>query len=643
MRDDEQQATDPWAAWRGRIVASRRRRDDNIGDWQDNVNRRKSTRSRRVTAADSTATTTDPVDGSVNKDWPLTKAKTALLYSQTPEIRLSTENPQAASIIPGYAKSLNATIEQAAVGAAIEEELADVINASGIAGVIIACEKRTETRDVPTMDPMVAGMSGMTDIPTAPMTTITDIRYPVRRISPASLLIPSDFTGSIYDQARWLGYEDGMPWAVAQAEFGLSDDQKDAVLGVDRRTQSSNSLNTDTTTYRDTQVVNYTEIFYWRHYYDPEETSFAALQRLVFVDGLEEPVINEPYTGQQRQPDGSIVGVTRNPIQILTLTYISDDALPPSDSTISRAQINQLERSREQMELQRRHAIPIRWGDTNRISANTRARLEKGDYQSFIWTNGPGERAIGEVARAAFPQEKYELDAVIDREITDQWTVGPNQSGSFNSGERSAREAGIVQQNFQTRIGQERAKVERHFIAIAEVLGGLMALHGATPIPPALLGSITYGIHADSTVLLDADAQIDRLMKGLNLTAQSGFVNPKPIITKIWELLGEDPTQIVIDPQPKPPEPVKVSVSKAEDLVNPIMLATMLHTQQGPGPDDLSAAIKLLQMAMAGGVPVLPQQQPENGPPRDPETPGIANSGWDTAPRVERRAEDGGA
>jgi hypothetical protein len=194
-----------------------------------------------------------------------------------------------------------------------------------------------------------------------------------------------------------------------------------------------------------------------------------------------------------------------------------------------------------------KHSIPIRWGDTNRISPNARARIDKGDFQGFIWTNGPGDRAIGEVARAAYPNEKIERDHTIDREITDQWTVGPNQAGGFASGERSAREAGIVERNFQTRIGQERTKVERIFLAIAEVLGGLMALHGETQIPLEALGSIVYSIHVDSTVLLDASEQIERLTKGLNLTAQSGFVNAKPIISKIWELLGEDPSQIVID------------------------------------------------------------------------------------------------
>jgi hypothetical protein len=630
----DETATDPWAAWRGRIEASRRRREDNVSDWQENV--RKRTGGREETGGSTKST--------VNKDWPLTKAKIARLYSQDPEIRLASEDPRATQAVAAFAKQVNALMKTAAVGAAIEEELTDVVNASGIGGVLIACEKRTEVRDVPQVDPVIAMMTGVAENPMVPTTFTTDIRYPVRRLSPASLLIPADFTGSMYDQARWMGYEDGMVWAAAQAEFGLTDAQKDDVLGTDRRANTNNSLNTDTTKFRDTEVVNFQEIYYWRHFFHPEETSFTALQRVVFVQGLDEPVINEEYAGQKRLPDGRVVGVQRFPLQVLTLTYVSDDCLPPSDSTISRGQVMELETSRRQMAEQRKHSIPIRWFNSNLVSANTRALLEKGTYQGLIPINGPGERAIGEVARASFPQEKLVLDQVIDAEITESWTVGPNQAGGYASGERSAREAGIVERNFETRVGVERGKVERHVVAIAEVLGALMALHGQSPITPEQLGSMTYSVRVDSTVLLNAEQRIEQLVRALNLTAQSGYVNPKKVISDIWELSGVDPSLVVVDPQPKGPEPVKVSISKAEDMVNPLMLAALFATNQGPTPEHLQAAINMILAAAQSTVPVIPMEAVDpNAPPRDVETPGIANSTWEAAPRIDRRSEDAGA
>ena len=304
-QDDAQ----PWSAWRTRLVAARRRRDDLVPEWQKNVD------ARRGKSAE-TATTTGAV--SVNQDWPLTKAKIAQLYSQTPEVRLSPRYPELTQVVPVFARELNDALADAGVGSTVEEILADVVNAAGVGGALVYYEARTEDR----VDPV----SGQT-VP-VPL----DVRHCVDRISPSDLLIPSDFTGSDYDKARWLGHDSRCTWAQGVRMFGLTDEQKDMVLSVDKRAGSANtSLNVDSTKFRDTDVVNFTELFYWRHYYHEDETSFHAIQRVVFVEGVEAPVINEEYQGQQRG-EQSMLGVVRLPIRVLTLTYISDDCLPPSDS-----------------------------------------------------------------------------------------------------------------------------------------------------------------------------------------------------------------------------------------------------------------------------------------------------------------------
>jgi hypothetical protein len=644
---DETEDTKQWAGWQGRLSASRRRREDRVSDWQRNV--RKRTGETRSSSAETTTITETGTAVSVNKDHPLTGSKIALLYSQNPELRLSTTNQQAGPVVQQFAGVLNATILKANVGARIEEELADVINAAGIGGVVIACEKRTEMRDMPSVDPMIAAMTGQ-PLEMIPVETVVDLRYPVRRISPASLLVPSDFTGSTYDDARWLGYDDSLPWVTAKSEFKISDENKDKVCASDKRGASTtNSLNTDTEKYRDSDVVNFTEVFYWRHFYHADETNFQALQRVVFVEGLEEPVINEPYAGQKRLPDGRVVGVKRNPIQVLTLTYISDDCLPPSDSTISRNQVSQLEDSRETFRQQRKHSINQNWFDATRVSPNTRSLLEKGKFQAWLPINGPGDRAFGEIPRSPLTQEKFELDGILDREITDQWTVGPNQAGNFASGERSAREAGIVENNFKTRIGQQRGKVERHFVGIGEVIGSLMALHGNVGIPVEVLDTITFSIRVDSTVLLDVQQRIEQIKEFTNLWGQSGVANIKALAVEHAELLGMDPGKFTIDPQPKAPEPVKVSVSKMEDMNNPLMLAELSRTNQLPTPEDVAAVTKLLTaLGQIPGVaalmtPPTPESSNPNQQPSEVATPGISNANWQEQPRINKRDEDGGA
>ena len=660
MADDTTAQTgsdEAWAPWRTRIAAARKRREDLIGEWQENVDAR---RGGRGVSSDTYKSISVNRDSrvSVNQDWPLTKAKIAQMYSQTPEVRLTPRNDQYRPAVPAFGRELNDAISDASVGSTIEEVLADVVNASGIGAVLVSCEKRTEPREVPEIDPATlppdiqqAVMAGTFQIPMQTVEHTVDIQHLAERISPADLLIPSDFTGSNYDKARWLGNDGRMTWAQAVLTLGLADDVKDKALGTDKRAGgTSNSLNTDTAKFRDTDVVSYTQIFYWRHYYHQDETSFKALQRVVFVDGLDGPVINEPYAGQQRQDDGTMAGVTKNPIRVLTLTYISDDSLPPSDSSVGRFQVNELEDSRDAMAQQRKHSIPIRWGDTNRISANSRAKLDQGEYQGFIWTNGPGDRAVGEVARASFPPEKFEFDRIIKNDLTELWQVGTNQAGAFASGERSAREAGIIQQNFQRRVGQEQDKVTKFLLGIAEVLAGHLALYGTFDLPDelgemrALLANgFSYSVRVDSTVRLDAQQRIDQLKEALNLTAQSGYVNAKPIIAEIIELSGLDPDKVVIDPQPKPPEPVKVSVSKAEDLADPMFVALLVRTQQAPTPEDVSAALKLRASVQAGMAPPVPPSMPNSGPPAEIAVPGITNPEWEAAPRIDRRDADGGA
>ena len=65
---------------------------------------------------------------------------------------------------------------------------------------------------------------------------------------------------------------------------------------------------------------NFNEAFYWRHRFDPDEKHFKAIWRIVYVDGIDEPVIHEPWKGQQYdQQSGTYVGSCKFPIQVLTL------------------------------------------------------------------------------------------------------------------------------------------------------------------------------------------------------------------------------------------------------------------------------------------------------------------------------------
>src|SRR5262249_20968605 len=124
--------------------------------------------------------------------------------------------------------------------------------------------------------------------------------------------------------------------------------------------------------------------------------------------------------------------------------------------------------------------------------------------------------------------------------------------------------------------------------------------------PQTISTDCAFEVYADSTVVVDAQARIERLLKILDMTVKSGLINPAPIIAEIVELAGFDPADVVMQQPPsKGPEPLNVSFrANADALRDPIALAMLVKTNQAPGPQDLDAAKKMI--AAAGPAPVAP-------------------------------------
>jgi len=635
------------------------------------------------------------LQSSINPDWSLTKTKTANLFSQVPTIRGTHVSDTFAPAIAPFLKQLNYELgpKRANTAVAMNECLNDVVNASGIAAAIVTYQARFDTVQLPLNDPMLpAPAAAPSQVPTTPLpgdpnaalaadgsavpgpaNPMADVARPlsdmfcIDRISPKDLLWPSEFTGSDFNNADYMGRRGTCTKAVAQVDFKLNRDQLAQVVesavsdgSPDLRSRQENKLPKE-----DLDQVSFSEIFYWRYRMDPNEKNFKAIWRLVFVDGLTDPVIHEPYKGQRYSPmTRKYVGVCKLPIQVMTLTYITDNPVPPSDSQAGRPQVNDMRRSRSQMFQNRQRSIPIRWFDVNRIDQDLQGNLMRGIVQGMLPTNGPGDRAIGEVARASYPSENLEFDQAVKMDLMESWQVGPNQLGTTQPGRHTAGEADIVQQNFSTRIGQERGFVAQFFVNLAEILAGLLVLYSDFSVltpqeksdmmqawdQKAILHDLVLNIVPDSTVLLDADQQIAKLMKVLNMTVQSGFVNPEPIIAQILELSGLDPKAIMTKPQPKSPE-MKLSMTFAgkEDMTNPLVIAMLMKMGEFPDPQTIEQAKQVLDNLPNPGMPAPPGMPP--GPP-PPGGPGPVPNGqqppahpnWHMAPKVATRSREmGGA
>jgi hypothetical protein len=641
-----------WAEFRQRVEITKTYRKKLIQNWTTNIDFRRGKAFSSQWDDDSIA---------VNLDWSYTKTKQAALFSQVPKVRVvhHPESLGAGPWVNAFERRLNNTLVKAGIEAAMDEVMPDVINAAGVGIVLVAYEALTQQKEVPTVDlsifppevqmeAMQTGLLFGEDIPMETVPETVDKRYTVRRISPADFLWPVDFTGSDFDNAPWLGYSGRMPWAEAASRFNLTDADKDKFLTEDRTMMDRLSTDVDKgQTYNDDKV-GYDEIFYHSYQYDTETKAFGAIHHLVFLHGKTDPVVDEPWRGQAQNPQNpsQIVGSLKKPIRVLTLTYLSDEDIPPSDSAVGRAQVIELNRGRTQVNRQRARNSPWTWYDVNRLDPAIQAALMKGTWQHAIPVQGDGQRIIGTVAQPAMHPENFKFDEIAKADLQEIWTIGSNQLGVGGAVETKG-EAGIIQTNFQTKVGRERAKVASFFVGIAEVLGGFMCMYEdpasfGEGFDPTISERLGYSILADSTVLVDSKQRLEQLNNFVNTYAKSGFVNVEPVLQEIATLVGLDPTTVIRKPEPQSPPPPNISLrlTGGEDMMNPLLLAFMLKTGQAPEPELIDKAKALIQSSVV--LPEPGQMPPAQGlPPGPPMNIGEANPQAGLLPAITKRAEDG--
>ncbi len=637
------------AEFRQRIKACKTHRKKLITNWTSNIDY------RRGKPASSQS---DDDNISVNLDWSYTKTKQASLFSQVPKVRVS-HSPESISApwVATFERKLNDKAISAGIEAAMDEVLPDCINAAGFGAVLVSYEALTEMKEVPSVDvsflppqlqlaAMKSGQIFGQQIETKQIPHKVDARYTIRRISPADFLWPVDFTGSNFDNAPWLGYTGRIPWAEAVARFGLTEEDKPESLTDEKTTEDRLSHDYDRDREEDDDKVGFDEIFYHEHQYDTEAKSFNTIHHLVFLHGRTEPIIDEPWKGQLVDPtSGKVLGARKKPIRVLTLSYITDEDIPPSDTAIGRAQVVELNRGRTNISKQRSRSIPASWFDVNRLDPTIQQALMRGTWNHMIPVQGDGQRILGSIQQPQLHQENYLFDKIVKQDLQELWTIGPNQSGVGGDVETKG-EANVIQNNFQTKVGRERAKVSAFFVGIMEVLGGMMCLledpkQFGEGFNQGFSEHLEYSILVDSTVLLDSSQRLERLNNFLDKYAKTGWVNVEPVLKEIATLVGLDPNTVIEAPKPKEPELPNISLrlSGAEDMMNPLLLAFMLKTGQAPDPELVEKAKQLIQATVVTPDPAAPPAGPM--PPGPPPNIGEAMPNASLLPTIGKRSGDG--
>lgn len=646
---------------KSQVAACRAYKKKLIKGWDTNISYRKGSPFTTVSDEDRIA---------VNLDWSYTKMKQSSLFSQVPAVRIN-HPPQTASKEVGawlhnFEQRINDNLIQGGIETALDECLPDCINASGFGVVIASHDTITRMVDVPVQDlkpfpppqqEQIKSSGFMPDGTPLQWTQAPDVldqRYLVSRISPSDFLWPLSFVGSDFDNSPWIGHRGKVLWAEAVRNWKLDETQKAKYVGGQKSTDET--LNDDTEKeIGSEEFVTFDELFYKEHKFNPGATSFDAIHHLVFIEGQEEPVVDESWKGQR--PDAkarNVLGSTIYPIRVLTLTYITDEAIPPSDSAVARPQVNELSKARTQEMLQRQHNIPILGFDVNRLDPAIQIALMRGTWLGMVPIQGNPEGVITQISRSSFPPENLTFDVKIKADLSMLWQTGQEPLGNDIE---TKGEATVVQTNFQTRIGRERAKVGAFFCSIAQVIGGLVSLYEdpasfGQGFSPAISRTLAYSILADSTVLLNSQQRIKQIDECFNLYAKTGWLDMESILKERVTLTGLDAAVCVRPPQPSPPELPNMSVrfSGAEDVMNPLMLAFLIKTGQAPDAKLIDQAKKLIAEAVEAPTPEVPQLGPDGKllPPTGigpmpqiaPPKPGDAHPDLSAASKVNQRIVD---
>jgi len=666
--------------WRSEIAASKKLRDTLMADWRENVNFRvQKPYGPGEVKEDRIA---------VPEDWARTRQKKAQLMFQVPKVVLSAKRPDYAPAAPIFQAVLNHKLHhEIKAEVMLDECLSDVVNAAGLMVSKVGIQQVTEMIEMPEVD--VATLPpeqqlAMLQVGGPKMIEVPKVIYQCfkwDRISPGAFLWPAAFTGSNWDDAPWLGHESFMLLEEAKKTFtALPPDFTSETSS--RPDLLSKDILSDSKTEYPTGYVKVQEIFYKCYLYDPASKHPEHIKRIVFVEGHDEPVVHEdfqwqeyvdpqmlpeetnPETGEVVQParevPGHYVGVRKFPIRVATLDYVSDLATPPSDSQAGRTQVRELSRSRSQMLRQRDRSIPIRWFDTNRLDAAVIAAIEAGEWQDLIPVNGPGERVIGEVARAQYPRENFTFQSIINSDLDRSWSLSNNQLASQSDNTRSATEANIIQSAANIRLEYEKARVNRYVVEGTEVLAGLVQLFadetdyveltgadGAKRMAAwdrkTVQGEFAFDIVPDSGDRLDPSVRQERVLKLYNLAANDPTINRPMLTQQLVESYGMDPAVVMQTPPEQQPEPPNISYRfSGEDMLNPMAVAMLIKSGQAPGAEEIKAAALMIKDAMQQIQIAQPPPEPLGGAPGEPPAPGQEPvEPPETVNPILKRANDG--
>lgn len=624
--------------WKSQITAAEAKIQKYAEAWKKNVRRQIGTPLEAMPKSDTVVVPLDHAN---------IEQKKAQIYFRNPDVQLvaAPGHESSEDALQGFSAVVNEYLGGDGVDAETmaDELLTDVMCPSGIGVSVLGLETAIDgtkpvevgTEDVPAIG-AVLNLQPVQQPIVEQMPNIIHQSYFWTRVSPLMLLLPTRFHGRNFDRSPWLGYKFEMDKAIAITSFGLTEDEAAAAGDLPDRLNEDEKQTT-----RDTDVVYGYCISYQGNLYNPTVKHPEERWRLILIKGVDRVVKHDrPY--QQFSKNGTLIGLRGHFIHIYTPRYISDSAIPPSDVTITRVPMAELEKGRTQMIQQRDRNRPMRQMNIGMVDPIQAEKIKRGEWQDLILTT-TSDPIVQEVAKATFPRENHEFNAVINKDIDRAWGFGDPQRGVQTDTKRTATELSLQASGSDTRMEKERQWFLKWYLRGVEKLAGLIQLFEDDRTTVQIAGEanamriiewkkdmlpIRFQAKAnlDTMVRIDTARQNKDDMDLYQFTANDPNVNRVELLTQIFRRRGYDTSKVIVrELPPKGPEPPKISVAVKGDDLNPAMpqfpLMVDLLAKGGitldPANVELGlalaekAAMGAADPAMAGEGPVAGEAAPD--------------------------------
>jgi hypothetical protein len=569
---------------------------------------------------------TDEVDSKI--DYRHVESKKSQLYHRTPEAMLTPVDPQDqsipyAQILPLRQKALNHEFGPKGANAkrALHKTLVETLAASGWMITKVGFEQ-----------------VGLTDPMTGQTIPIWSRRF-ISAVSGKKLIVPEDFLDSSdYDSAAFLAIDGVMPviaarrqgWAIPEGFEGTSQADEAVYKHTDLPAAPSEAS------------LEYTEVWYRAHLFDPDVFHPDVYRCLILVKGLDKPAwhVDSPYqslTPQGQLTDDSMVG---NPIHVGTLRDLPDSAHVPADLIVVEPLSREIKKFRTSLVRNRRMRRPIAVV-AERLGVPIIEKLTRNEGPVPVpdeYIDGAGQqKAVGIAQMGTEPRDNFTAQDYLERDYEQAVGMSANQAGQLNKSKRTATEIRTVQGNSSARAETEKDRIRDYVVALyrkydaiyqrtatQQEVQKVLGVDGAALWMhwKALPGKYAYDIVPDSGRYVDIHEARSEWLQKYELLRRDDRVNTEELLTEGARLWNRDPAKFIAPAQDKTLEPPKMSVSvNLLDLNDPIAGRVYLDLAANGGVKHAADTIAMMKavhevgaaLGQPPGMPVGANTQPEHG------------------------------